>query len=249
MKKSRITGIILAKNEEKNIKRSLQSISWCEQIIVVDDFSEDRTVAIAKKLGAIVYKRRLNDNFSSQRNFALKKVSTDWVLFVDADEVVSSELAQEMQIKTKRLSEQGFFIVRKDHWLGKAMNHGEFGQTRLLRLARKGSGKWGRAVHETWRVEGAVGELVNPLDHYPHPSLSSFLTHINFHSSIHAKANKSEHKNSSVFKIFMYPTGKFLYNFVLRRGFMDGMHGFVAAFIMSFHSFLAWSKLWIYTKG
>lgn len=127
---------------------------------------------------------------------------------------------------------------------GKQMKHGEFGNTKLLRLAKAGSGKWVRKVHEVWEVKGKVEELANPLLHYPHQTLREFIADVDWQSSLHAEANLKEGKRSNLFKIAAYPKLKFIKNWIFGLGFLDGTEGFVAALIMSFHSFLAWSKLW-----
>jgi hypothetical protein len=112
-------------------------------------------------------------------------------------------------------------------------------------LARKDAGKWKRKVHEYWEVRGPIGSLKNPLRHYPHPTLREFIADINWQSSLHAEANLKEGKKANVVKIVLYPLAHFVRNWKFRLGFLDGMEGFVVALVMSFHSFLAWSKLWI----
>ncbi|MBU0569669.1 hypothetical protein KKB40_02710, partial [Patescibacteria group bacterium] len=118
-------------------------------------------------------------------------------------------------------------------------------QVKLLRLAKKDSGGWVRKVHEVWEMEGRVGELINPLIHYPHKTLKKFVHSMNKHSSLHATANLEEGKRSNLIKILFWPPLKFINNFIFKLGFLDGIHGFLVAMMMSFHSYLSWSKLWL----
>lgn len=242
-----ISAVVLAKNEEENIFRCLRSISWCDEIILIDDYSEDSTVKIAKKLGAKVFKHHLKDNFAAQRNFGLKKAKGDWIFFIDADEVVSKDLADEIktvvtQAKYKNID--GFYIKRKDFVFGKWLEHGEAGRMLLLRLGRKNAGIWKRAVHEIWQINGKVAVLNNFLLHYPHKNVAQFLTAINKYSTLHAKELAKEGRKSGFLTILFFPLGKFFRNFFWYQGFRDGLPGFLHALFMSFHSFLAQGKLW-----
>jgi len=243
-----ISAVVLTKNEEKNIKDCLLSLDWCDEILLVDDQSEDKTVAIARKLGAIIYQRSLDNNFAAQRNFGLEKAKEDWVLFVDADERVSPWLAKEIRETLEKTNFNGFYLKRRDWFQGKKLEHGEVGKTKLLRLGRKKAGKWQRQVHEIWQIKGKLGELNNFLDHYPHPTVSEFLKEVNFYSTLHAQVLYGEKIKPSLFRIIFNPTGKFIQNYFLRLGFLDGMPGLVVALMMSFHSFLARSKLYLLWK-
>jgi glycosyltransferase involved in cell wall biosynthesis len=242
-----ISAIVLTKNEESNLKLCLQSLSWCDEVIVVDDNSTDSTIEIAKKHGAKVYTRSLNNNFSAQRNFGLEKARGDWVLFVDADEKVTSALWYEIMSHTNNPTNEyaGFYIRRIDTMWGKELKHGEVGNIKLLRLAKKESGTWQSNVHEVWKVHGKTLLLNNSLLHYPHPTVSKFLEEINMYTDLRAK--ELYKKKTKVFwgTILLYPKMKFIQNYFLRRGFLDGLPGLVFALMMSFHSFLVRAKLWI----
>jgi glycosyltransferase involved in cell wall biosynthesis len=229
----------------------LKSLSFCDEIIVVDDQSIDQTQEFAEKKDARIFVHPLADNWAQQRNFGLKKAKGDWVLFIDADERVTEALASEISNFKFQISNEvcGFYLKRQDYMWGKALKHGETASVRFLRLAKKGSGVWRRKVHEVWDINGETHELANPIYHYSHPTLRAFLAKINKFSTLHAIANKEEGKNSSILKIVIWPIGHFVYNFIFRLGFLDGIPGFAVAVVMSFNSFLAWSKLWFYQKG
>lgn len=241
-----LSAIVLTKNEESNIEECIDCLGFCDEVIIIDDNSSDATTKLAEKLGAKVYKRTLGDNFAAQRNYGLKKAQGKWVLFIDADERVTKDLRNEIvQVTNDPLVNYlGFFLKRTDYMWDKKLKYGETANIKLLRLARRRAGKWKRRVHEVWEVGGRTRELKNPLIHYPHPTLASFIASVNTMSSLHAKANLEEDKKSSLLKIFVWPPGHFVYNFILRLGFLDGTQGLVVALVMSFHSYLAWSKLW-----
>jgi glycosyltransferase involved in cell wall biosynthesis len=239
-----LSAIVLTRNEEKNIKGCLKSLDFCDQIIIVDDYSEDQTLQIAKKFKPKVYQRRLQNNFAAQRNFGLSKAKSEWVLFLDADERVSPELASEIKQVINNPRTKGFLIKRTDFLWGKELRFGETNQV-FLRLARRKGGKWQRKVHETWQIKGEAGRLKNSILHYPHQSIKDFIDSIDVFSSLHALANQKEAKQSSLFKIIFWPLAKFVINYIFKLGFLDGVRGFLLAVIMSSHSYLAWSKLWL----
>src|SRR3989338_8962928 len=243
-----ISVVILTKNEEENIARCLESVRWCNEIIIVDDNSTDRTIEIAKKYKTAIYSRTLNNDFSSQRNFGLSKCKNEWMLFLDSDEVISDPLVYEMQnaisLKDQNLRNfNGFYLRRSDFMWGKRLEHGET-NIKLLRLGRKGTGIWKGIAHERWNIEGLVGNLINPILHYPNRNLEEFLREINFYTDIRAKELKDKNVKVFFWSILIYPLGKFFVNYFIRGGFLDGIQGLIFAIIMSFHSFLVRSKLW-----
>ncbi len=243
-----ISAVILAKDEEKNLQECLESVKWVDEVTVINDNSTDKTVEIAKKFGAKVFTHSLNNDFAAQRNFGLEKASGEWVLFVDADERVSPELKKEILKSIKKTDVNGFYLKRQDFFGGRALKYGETANVRLLRLGRKGKGKFEREVHEVWDIKGNISELKNPLLHFPHQTLSDFIDHVNFHSSLHAEALKKEGVRPSLFRIIFNPLGKFIQNYIFRCGFLDGTSGIIVALMMSFHSFLARAKLYQLSK-
>ena len=241
-----ISAVILTKNEEANISDCVKSLSWCDEVVVVDDNSKDRTIELVKKLNARVYTHPINNDFSSQRNFGLSKAKGDWVLFVDADERVSSSLAFEISNAIIFSSEfNGFYIKRRDVMWKKELKYGESGNMHLLRLGKKGVGKWEGKVHEEWEVKGNIGKLKNPIMHFPHKTFQEFLKEINFYTTVRAEELYKKGAKANFLSILLYPLGKFLFNFLLKLGFIDRMPGLIVALAMSFHSFLVRGKLWL----
>lgn len=237
-----LTAIVLTKNEAKNIADCLASLGWVDELIIIDDYSKDATVTLAKKAGAKIYRRKLNNNFASQRNFGLKKARGEWVLFVDADERVSQKLKEEIKKAIQNPRYQGYYLRRLDYLWGQPLRHGEPGHIWLLRLAKKNAGCWQRQVHEVWQIKGPTAKLKKPLIHYPHQNLSEFIDHLNFHSTLHSQALQKEGKNYSIIKLIFLPIIKFFQNYFFRLGFLDKMPGLIAALMMSWHSFLSQAK-------
>lgn len=246
----KLSAIVLTKNEEKNIEDCLKSLAFCDEVIVIDSNSSDNTRTIAQKLGAKVFIHPLNNDFAGLRNFGLGKARNNWVCFVDADERVPDALASEISsVVTDQISNyDGFYLKRSDIMWGKELHYGETRNLKLLRLAKKDRGIWEGRVHEVWKVKGRIGEIEHRLLHYPHPTVAEFLLEINQYSDIRSKELYEKGIRAYWWSIILYPKMKFLVNYFLKRGFLDGIHGFVFAIIMSFHSFLVRGKLWLTQK-
>ena len=248
----KLSIVVLAKNEQRNIIRAIESVEFSDEIIVIDDFSTDKTSEYAMEMGAVVHRKKLNNNFASQRNFGLQKSRGDWILFLDADEFLTKELQTEIKKLIKGKSKYSVYhIKRRDFMWGKELEYGEIKTVRkkgLIRLVKKGSGKWISPVHEVFVTTSPAGRLNNFINHYPHPTVKEFLDKINFYSTLRAKELFHLKKNVSLLEIIFFPTGKFLMNYFIKLGFLDGPAGFLYAFMMSFHSFLVRAKLYQYLK-
>lgn len=247
-----LSVVILTKNEEKNIERCLKSVVFCDEVIIVDDNSTDKTLELAKKLSkkSKIFQRALNNDFAAQRNFGLSKATGDWVLFIDADEEVSKELQDEMvSLRQPRRLTEAYYINRRDFFWGKELKYGETKTVRekgIIRLVKRNSGKWLGDVHEVYHTAKNIDHLKSFINHYPHQTLKEFIEKINFYSTLRARELFNKGKSVSVMEIIFVPFFKFLYNYFLLLGFLDGPAGFTYAFMMTFHSFLVRSKLYQY---
>lgn len=239
-----ISAVVLTHNSALTLRNTLLSLGFCDETVVIDDNSTDDTVNLAQNLGAKVFRRALSGDFAAQRNFALTRARGEWVLFVDADEVVSPDLAEEILGVTQNTGVLGWYVKRQDHLWGRVLRHGETSSVRLLRLGQKSAGAWQGTVHEVWNIEGVVGTLDHPLDHFPHPNVAQFLQEINTYSTLRARELFAKHIREPIWYIPVYPAAKFFVNYFWRKGFLDGTAGAVVALIMSFHSFLVRAKLW-----
>ena len=249
-----LSALIIAKNEEDEIASAIKSVSFCDEVVVINNNSSDNTAKIARTSGALVFPDDAN-SFATLRNHAENHAQGDWLLYIDADEHVSNELKQEIlsAIKSqpeKRNQFSAYRLKRRDFFWGKELKYGEIARARshgIIRLMKKGSGTWRGTVHEEFITEKPVGCLQSYLDHYPHPTISAFLTEINVYSTLRAQELYKAGFKASVVDIVLYPFLKFNYTYFLRLGFLDGPAGYVYSFMLSFHSFLVRSKLYMLT--
>jgi len=175
-------------------------------------------------------------DFASERNVLLTKTKSEWVLFLDSDETISEGLKKELK-DLEADGRSGFYIFRKNFFLGQNV-----GTDKILRLARKNSGKWMRSVHETWDIKGKIGTLEYPIIHNSAKNLHEFIVKINFYTTLHAEQNLKNGKRSNFLKIIFYPPVKFFQSLLMGRGLVLSM-------LQSLHSFLSWSKEWNLQKN
>jgi len=243
---------IIAFNEEANLGRTLESVSELVkqaggEIVMVDSGSTDRTIDIAKSYGAKLFVEPWK-GYAAQKNSAIEKCSGDWTLLLDADEAVSKELALEIQ----RIAQQkdggaaGYWIPRKNLFLGRWLRHGGFYPDRKLRLFRRGRGRVeDRLVHETVKVEGPSGILRGDLLHYAYPTLAGYIEHMNKYSSLGAQMAVQEGKRGfSFINIVIRPKLTFFYNYFLRLGFLDGKEGLLLHFYHAVYVSWKYTKVW-----
>lgn len=176
------------------------------------------------------------NGFADKRNKAQSNAKGDWVLFVDDDEIVSRGLAKEIIESIKTNIYSGYFIKRIDTVFNKELKYGETGKVKIVRLAEKKSGKFVRSVHETWNINGQLGILKNHLYHIKDSFVSEFIGRVCFYGPLDANSLNKEGKKFSYFKLFVYPLAKFLNNYFVKLGFLDGLSGLFLAYFMSVQS-------------
>ena len=246
---------IITFNEEANLGRTLESVRWADQIVVVDSGSTDRTVEIARGFGAEVIERPW-PGFAAQKNFAISQCTGTWVLSLDADEELSPELGR--QIRTLLATDppvDGFRLKRRNLFLGRWMKHGGFYPDTKLRLFRRSAASFAqqpmfedRPVHETIAFDGAEQTLDYDLIHHAYPTLESYLEHMNRYSTLGAELLVSKGRVSRSWPIFVtrvlyLPYFNFAWNYVFRLGFLDGREGLLL------HGYQAVYTSWKYAKA
>lgn len=243
---TKFTVAILAKNEESSLKQLLPTLQFADEILVINDYSTDNTVKVAKQFEAKVINQSLNDDFSFSRQTALKHARNDWVLFIDADERLSESLIDWLKQWQPKNNVAGYRFKRQDWFWNQKLKFGEAGSCRLVRLVNKQLGQFKRPVHEIWETEKPIVEVNSKhlINHFPHPNITSFLEHINFYSTLNAKYLYQQKQKVSVWEIMFVPWLKFLYTYFAKLGFLDKAPGFIYSFMMSFHSFLTRAKLY-----
>ncbi len=253
-----LSVVILTHNNDDTVTSCLDSITFADEIIIVDDNSTDSTQESVNhwqhhnsRQTVRYVTHPLDNNFSVQRNFGLQHASGDWVLFIDADEVVPIDLGQEIRqiIQNSINACDGYYLNRYDIFLGKQLKHGETAHVKLLRLAKRRAGTWKGTVHEVWDIPGNKGLLKRALLHKRPISISEFLNRINWYSSIRAIELYNEKVKEPLVKLFFFPIGKFLNNYIIKGGFRDGFPGLAVAWIMSWHSLLVRIKLRLLWKN
>ena len=192
----------------------------------------------------LVFNSHKYKSFAEKRNQALKKIDTDWVLFVDDDEIVSKELAQEIKEKIKDREFSGYYLKRHDICFYQELKWGEIKNQKILRLARSNMGIFSRTVHERWQVVGKVGILDNILFHQKDNFISEFLGRVRYYSYLDADDLTKEGKHFSYSRLIFLPVLKFLQNYFFRQGFRDGMAGLFLCYLMSVQSFVVRVVQW-----
>lgn len=238
-------------NEAKNLAKCLDSVKdWVDEIIVVDGGSSDNTVEIAKKYGARVIKADNPIIFHINKQKAVEACTKDWILQLDADEVVSKDLKKEIQETLKNnLAFEGFYISRENSILGRKMKKGGMRPDYVIRLFKNGKGKFPcQTVHEQIAIEGEVGYLKNPLIHNAYPDFSEYLKKANTYTSLTAFKMKEEKLMLSfglfLQYFFLKPFHTFFTLYLRHQGILDGFPGFVWALFSALHFPMAYIKFW-----
>lgn len=252
-----ISVAIATYNEGKNIGRCLASVSdWVGEIVVVDGTSTDKTAEIARKYKAKVTVTDNPANFHINKQKAIDKCTGDWILQLDADEVVSEELKKEIisiinpQTTTHKPQQiNGYWMPRKNYFLGRWISKGGQYPDYSLRLYRNGKGRLPcKDVHEQAEVEGETGRLKNPLLHYPYADFSEYLQHFGRYTDIFAQEYKDKklvvNPISFVDYIIIKPIHWFLLTYFRHKGFVDGFPGLVFSFFSSLRFSVSYIKYW-----
>lgn len=225
----KVSALILAKDEARNLPQCLATVAWAnEVIVVVDRASRDQTEAIAKR-GADLVAIRTFDDFSGQRNAALDLASGDWVFAIDADERASPELAGEIRkvISDASRPEVGYRIPIRSFILGKPFRFSGTQNDQPLRLFRRGFGRWQGAVHEVVRIDGSTGRLKHHLSHRTIPDMQTFVRKINEYTTLEAIKFEREGRKYRLRDLLIGPFWTFARLYVAKAGFRDGLEGFI----------------------
>jgi len=246
----KVSAVVITHNEEKNIRRCLESLSWADEIVVVDSFSQDRTKEIASSFTDKIFDIEWQ-GFGKQKELARQKASYDWVLSIDADEAVSEKLREEIKsVINKNDSSDGYYIPRFSNFLGRWIEHGGWYPDYVLRLFKKDKARFDESlVHEKLILEGKTGFLMNEILHYTDPDISHYLSKMDKYTTLSAQKLLAEGKSTTVFDLLFRPAAIFFKMYLLKSGFLDGWQGFLLASFSSFHVFVKYAKLWHLRKS
>ncbi len=242
---SKISALIICRNEEKNIEECIKSILWCDEVIVIDSFSSDETLNIVKKYTRKIFQNKW-EGFADQRKFALTKVSNDWIFAIDADERCTKKLEDEILtlMKKENISENGFELPRKSFFLNKWIKHGGWYPNYQMRLFRKAfADVTGRLVHESYYISGQTGKLKNNILHYTVNSLQEYINKINSYSGLSA-SEKLHRKKINYIDIFVMPQIAFFHQYILKGNFLDGIEGLMVSKFHMVTKLLNNMKIW-----
>lgn len=230
---NRCSAVIIAKNEEKNIAKCLQSLDFADEIVLLDTGSQDNTIDIAKSFGAKVYQLDKWEGFGLAKRKAVTLATNDWIFSIDADEIVSPELANKIKQVLQEPKFMIYRIKRKSFYLGKQIKYCGWQNDYPKRLFnRKFANFNDKKVHESVVGDVSVGTIEQAICHYTYPTIKSHLQKIDFYTEIASEENKD--KKYTVFKPITSFLLKFIKMYFLQLGFLDGREGFILCFISAF---------------
>lgn len=239
-----LSVIIITKNEEQNLRRCLESVRFADEIIVNDSGSTDKTLAIAAEFGC----RTTNSTFAgfgAAKQMALEQATGKWVLSIDADEVVDEELRKGILSCIEKGDHDGWLVNRKSEFLGRWITHSGWYPDYILRLFRRDKARFTpNEVHEKVEVIGSVGRVEGHILHYTDPNISHYLTKLDRYTALSAKMLFEADKKFRWHYLIVKPIAIWVKMYILKRGFLDGMAGFILAALSSFHVFCKYAKLW-----
>lgn len=241
---STLSVIVITKNEAHNISECLKNVRWADEIIVVDAESKDNTIARAKLFTEKIFIKPWM-GFAAAKQFALEQCNGEWILWLDADERVLPELAEEIQTLMKSGSKHAAFMVsRRAYFLGRWIKHSGWYPGRVVRLFRKVKGRFNSAaVHEGLEIDGTIGTLRHDLLHFTDPNIYHYFSKYNRYTTLAADEAHGKGKKSRMSDLMIRPFWLFLKMYFLRLGFLDGIQGFILALFSSSYVFTKYAKL------
>jgi glycosyltransferase involved in cell wall biosynthesis len=247
MAKPKISVVLSVLNESEKLGKCLESVTWADEIILVDNGSTDGTRDIAKSYGAMLFPRKNNPMLNINKNFGFGKASGDWILCLDGDEVIPSPLKDEILSKIAAAdSVSGYWIARKNIIFGKWIQHGLWWPDKQLRLFRRGSGKFPeKHVHEYIEVQGRTESLEEPFVHHNYEHVSQFLRKMDLlYTNSEVDKLESSQYRYVWYDALRFPVSDFVKIFFAQKAYRDGLHGLVLSLLQSFYSFIVFVKLW-----
>ena len=246
----KISAIIPTLNEEIHIENAIKSVSFADEIIIIDSYSTDKTLELAKKYDVNIIQRKFDD-FSTQKNFAIDKAKHDWIYILDADERVTPAVKNEILEAINNSKEfVGFYVRRTFFFLGRKINYGGCQRDKVVRLFLKEHCKYnGSPVHETISAKGKLGFFKNKIDHYSYKSYDHYISKMNHYAALRGKQYHNEGKKVNLFHILIKPPVRFIIHYFIRFGLLDGYAGFVFARVQAYGVWSRYVKLWLLNKG
>jgi (heptosyl)LPS beta-1,4-glucosyltransferase len=245
-----VSVVILTRNEEENIADCLDTVQWADETLVLDSFSDDDTVEIARSKGARVRERPF-DNYALQRKAALAMASSDWVFFVDADERATPELAREIRRVVERDDVDGWWVSRKNYIFGAWIRHAGWYPDYQLRLLRRAKARYDerREVHELVELEGEAEYLQNPLIHYNYSTVREFRQKQDRYTDYEVRMLLEGGQRAKPWNFVLQPLRQFHWRYVTLRGYKDGWRGLLLSLLMAYYELVRYCRLWRLQRG
>jgi glycosyltransferase involved in cell wall biosynthesis len=241
----KVSVYMITYNNEETVERALKSVTWANEIVIVDSFSNDRTAEIGRKYTDKLFQRKWPGH-RDQYQYAADLTSHEWIMFVDADEEVSPELVDEIQEALKRKTSEvdGFFIYRRTFYLGRWIRYGGWYPDGEIRLYRRNRGRWEGGLHARVVVSGRVQPLKNLYHHYTYRDISDQIQTIDTYSTTAAEDLVTSTRPFALTHLLFNPIFRFLKDYILKLGFLDGIPGLVIAVSTAYYAFIKYAKLW-----
>jgi glycosyltransferase involved in cell wall biosynthesis len=245
--RNRVSVIVTTFNEEINVADCVRSVLWADEILLVDSFSTDRTVEIARTLPVTILQREYFGS-AAQKNWAIDRVQHDWVLIIDADERVPEPLAAEiLTVLASQPAVAGFYIRRENVFLDQVIRHSGWSTDKVVRLFRKDKGRYpNRRVHADLEIDGPVPVLRHPFLHYTFRTFEQYFPKFLNYAEWGAAQAFRDGRRAGVASLVFRPWWRFVRTYFLQLGLLDGMHGFVLCALQAFGVFLKYGRLWEY---
>ena len=244
-----ISGIITTYNEEDNISEALDSIAWLDELIVVDSYSEDKTVELAESKGAKVLFRKY-DNPANQKNWVIPQAKYKWILLLDADERCSEELKEEVLNTAENTDMDAFWIPRKNFFMGKHVRFSGWQGDKVIRLFKRDECRYNdNWVHEEIETIGEVGRLQSKLIHNTYKNVAHYKEKMERYSDYAVQDLRKKHSKVTAFHLLIKPFARFIKHYFLKLGILDGKVGFVISWLSAKSVFMKYKKLQLFLKG
>jgi glycosyltransferase involved in cell wall biosynthesis len=246
MPRPSLTAVITTLNEEVNIRECLESVRFADEVFVVDSFSTDRTVEIARGIEGVRVVQREYFGSAAQKNWAMDQVTTPWLLIVDADERIPERLAGEIQSLLARGPEEDHFFIRRENvFLDRVIRHSGWSTDKVVRLIRRGTARYpNRRVHADLAADGPTPTLLAPMTHYTCRSLGQYLEKLHRYATWGAADAFRQGRRAGPLELLFRPFWRFVRMYVIQAGFLDGRHGLILCVLQSWGVFLKWAKVW-----
>ena len=242
----KISAVAITLNEASNIDSFIKSLDFADEIIIVDSFSSDETVAMASKYSRVTVYQRAFDHFSAQKNFALSKAKNDWIVFFDLDEEVTTNLSEEIIKIVDNPTANAYLVKRDFYFMGKRIRYSGLQNDYVVRLFNRNYCKYNdNQVHEVLEVQGTTSKLNASLPHHTYKTFDDYALKMHRYSELQAKMLYEKKKKPTLFHFLFRPWYRFWHQFIIRLGILDGKEGFILAYMSAFSVFKRYVNLWL----